>query len=187
MADSTTQIIAGVITGLLSGGTSAVTTFLTVFRDIKKKITSLEEKVGDSELKTGIYNILAVFEEHLKKIRREMDLWEDDPPPWAKRMVARSKYQSADDLVFEESTARAMKDVRDRFKRLEEELETFANRLKDQGDWVSRSEYSEDSKARAEEMAKVREQLAMANGLLRGVMTTMGYINAEPEPKPKEQ
>ena len=180
MADLT-KAIEGVVTLLVTTGAGAASTWLAVFRETRKKITALEERLGVSEpTKTGVFLAISLVEESIKKLRREVDLWEDDPPAWAKRLVARSRTQSANDQAFEEQTTRSLKDVRDRFKRLEEDVEDLATKLHDREDIVSREEYVQDSKLRAEEMVKVREQLAMANGLLRGVMAAMGYIDAEP-------
>ena len=48
--------------------------------------------------------------------------------------------------------------------------------------FISRDEYEEDSRRRAVETAKIRENLASANSFLRGVMSALGYIDPEPKP-----
>lgn len=185
MADLT-KVIEGVATVVLAGASS----WLAYYAKTRKAIKDLEEKVGSIEpTPTGLFLTVAQVEENSKRVRRELNLWEDDPPAWAKRMVARSRTQSANDVAFEEQTARSMKEVRDRFRQLEEDVEDLAARIKDRDEdrdeGVTRDEYIQDSKLRAEEMVKVREQLAMANGLLRGVMAAMGYDTEPRHPGPE--
>lgn len=191
------KIIESVVGGLLTGGMSAATTFLTVFKDIKKRVTSLEDRLGTADPKTGIYLAISFVEDGTKQLRRRVDGWEDDPPEWAKRLLARARTTSSNDLsgqiAFEERVDRNMKEFRDRLKRVEDDLEEKITRIEKEverrvslkggaGHGVTREEYVKDSQSRAEEMVKVREQLATANGLLRGVMTAMGYIDSD---KPK--
>jgi hypothetical protein len=195
MADLT-HVIESVVGGLLTGGTSAVTTFLTVVKDTKKRLALLEEKVGTVDPKTGIYLALSLVEDTTKKLRREVDSWEDDPPDWAKRLLARTRMSSSNDLSgqiqFEDRMDRNMKEFRDRLKRVEDDIEAKIERIEHEvetqlpgqshGRVVSRDEYVKDSQQRAEEMLKIREQLATANGLLRGVLSALGYIDTD---KPK--
>lgn len=200
MAD-VTKVIEGVVTGLLTGGTSALTTFLAVFKDIKKRITALENAVGQTDPKTGLHLALSYVEDTTKRLRREMDSWEDDPPQWAMRLLARARSNSSTDLSgqvqFEEHINRTVKIISDRLKRVEDRFEEEIETLKRDSErristhvaddlHLTRDEYIQDSRQRAAEIAKLREQLATANGLLRGVMTTLGYIDADKPPsKPK--
>lgn len=195
MAD-VSKIIESVVGGLLTGGMSAATTFLTVFKDIKKRVTSLEERLGTADPKTGVYLALSFVEDGTKQLRRKVDGWEDDPPDWAKRLLARSRSTSSNDLsgqiAFEERVDRNMKEYRDRLKRVEDDIEAKIERIerevekrmsaKGTSHGVTREEYVKDSQTRAEEVIKIREQLATANGLLRGVMSALGYIDTD---KPK--
>ena len=58
MAD-TVPLIQTILSGLISGGGSAVTAFAAVFRDIKKRLSTLEKQVGndgaDQNPKTGLF------------------------------------------------------------------------------------------------------------------------------------
>lgn len=192
MADLS-KLIETVVSGVVSGGASALTAILAVLRDFRNRLQTLEAKVGTAEPKTGLYLALSLIEEPVKKMRREMDAWEDDPPDWAKRLLAKARTNSSTDLSgqihFEDRVDRTLKEFRERIKRIEDQVESELARLerevgKQQADTklVTREEYLRDSQQRAEEMHKVREQLATANGLLRGVMSALGYIDTD---KPK--
>ena len=81
-----------------------------------------------------------------------------------------------------------LKGFKDSLKRLEEDLERREEKLQDEiaksspefRTFVSRDEYEEDSKRRAAEIRKIQENLKSANGFLRGVMATLGYIDPAP-------
>jgi Mg2+ and Co2+ transporter CorA len=186
------KIAESVASGLLTGGASVITTVFAVFQDIKKRVTNLEEKLGTAEPKTGVYLALSLIEESTKKLRKEIEGWEDDPPSWAKRLLSRARSSSSNDLSgqldFENRIDRSLKEFRDRLKRLEDHLEERVDQIErdvdrrtlavEPGeDFIAREEYVKDSQHRAEEMIKTREQLAGVNGLLRGVMAALGYID----------
>ena len=58
--------------------------------------------------------------------------------------------------------------------RLEEQIDGLRSSLQNH---IGRGEYERDSRKRSEELSKIREQLAASNGLLRGVMTALGYVD----------
>jgi hypothetical protein len=200
MAD-VSKTIEGILSGLASGGLTAFGTFWPVVRDFRKRLALLEERVGTSDPKTGLYLTISLAEESLKKIRRDIDAWEDDPPSWAKRLFARSRAASTTDLTgqiaFEDQIGRVLKELRERTNRLEDEIIELHKARRDDDNIVTRDEYVRDSQMRAEEMLKVvprdeyvrdsqmraeemlkvREHLATANGLLRGVLSALGFTD----------
>ena len=187
MADLS-KLFESVISGLLTGGMSAFTTFLAVMHDAKKRIGLIEGRIGTPEPPTGLYLLISETEDLARRVKRQIDDWEDDPPDWAKRLLSRSRATSSSDLsgqlVFEERVDRTLRELRDRLKRLEDDTEERVERVEkkvvDTPDTlVGRDEYLEDSLKRAEEISKIREQLAAVNGLLRGVMSALGYIEAD--------
>lgn len=195
MADLT-KIIETVVSGVLAGGASAGTTLFAFARDIKKRLTDLEAKIGSSEdPKTGLYHSLWAVEEMLKRLKRDVENWDDDPPEWAKRLVSRTRSSSAMGLdhmlEVEQRLDQKIRTFNDRIKGYEDELEEVIRRVRtleedeapNIGKLLTREEYEKDSRAKAEEVLKVRESLATANGLLRGVMAAMGYLDEKKDPR----
>lgn len=187
MSDSWT-ILQTIISGALTGGASATTTFLAVFKDIKKRLTDLEAKVGTAEPKTGLFQALEALAEQVRRLRREIDGWHDDPPDWARGPARRGTSINMEVVhEIEERMEQRLKSFAAAMKRLEDDLERREKRMEDGLErstpgvrtFISRDEYEADSKQRAIEVAKIRENLASANSFLRGVMSALGYIGAE--------
>ncbi len=180
MADAT--LIQTILSGIVTGGGSAVTAFAAVFRDIKKRLKALEDAVGndaaDGDPKTGLFLLVERLDEIARKVKREVDSWEEDPPEWLLRLVNRAARSSSVNLEHQSELERL---IDQRFRanannitRLDEQLEALQSRLTD---FIGRGEYATDARHRSEELSSIREQLATANGLLRGIMTAMGYID----------
>lgn len=170
MAD-TTDLIKTVVSGVITGGTSAATTFLTVFRAVKKQVADLEEKVGSStDPKTGLYLTVSTVEDNLRRLRRELTEWDDQPPDWAKRLVQRAKVSSANDLNT----------IVDIESRVDARLRSFQDRLtvvengQKKTTAMTREEFLEDSARRAREVGEIREEIAAVNGLLKGILVALG-------------
>ena len=191
-----TSLVQSVVTGLIAGGATAATTVGASWRDFKKRLTSLEERVGhagsSTEAKTGFFLALHNLEaslrgplteltERFNKFRREVDGWADDPPDWAHRLV-RTKTGSSTNLEFftelEGRLDARVKSLAERIKRLEENLEEHLRKVK-RDELITLDEYQADSRKRSEEIAKIRENLSTTNAFLKGVMAAMGYIDHE--------
>lgn len=198
MADPT-SIIQSVISGVLTGGASAGTALLAVFKDIKKRLAEVEAKVGSDKAdpKTGIYYSLEVLNDSVRRLRRDIDGWRDDPPDWLVRLVQSAARRSSVSMEhqheLEQRVEQRLRAFAQTLKRLEEDLDAREQRLEDAVErsnpgarvFVTREEYENDSLRRAAEMSKVRENLASSNVWLRGVLTALGYIDSEPTPTPK--
>lgn len=193
MADIS-KYIEPIVSGILAGGASGVSSVLAFAKDLKKRLTELETKLGQSEEpKTGIFLALWTVEESLKRLKRQIEGWEDDPPEWAKRLVSRSRSNSTmslDQIVEVENRIDGkIRTFNERIKTYQDNIENLASRLRkleaaleedekpDSGKLITRAEYERDSKVRTEELLKIRESLASANGLLRGVMAAFGYLD----------
>lgn len=168
MSDSS-DILRTVISGLITGGTSAATTFLTVFRNVKKQVADLEEKLGSSvDPKTGLFLQIQTVEDTLRRLKREIDEWDDHPPEWAKQLVNRAKVKASNDL----ST------VVDIESRVDARLRSFQDRLssveKDRPKGPTREEFLEESREHQLEMSEIREEMATINGLLKGILVALG-------------
>ena len=182
-----------VITGILTGGAGALTSLLGGFRTLQKELADLEEAVGKTEPnKSGLHLAVSLIEESMKRLRRDIESWEDQPPRWAERLIARARGGSQSDLTsqiqFEERVATTLRSYNDRLGRVQDDLAEVLQQMKDiklPDDYLSRDEYLSDSRQRAEDMIRVREQIATANGLLRGVMSAMGMIDPERSERPK--
>jgi gas vesicle protein len=194
MAEPSSDIATQIIAGILTGGAGAATSLLGVFRKTKERLKKLEEAVGSEDpVKTGLFLTISALEDTVKKLKREVESWEDDPPKWAERLLARARQNSSSDLTvqaqFEERVERMLRSYNERLSRAEDNLDSKIRRIEQDverdlaeeptGKLLTREEYLRDSRMRADEMIKLREQLATVNGLLRGVMTALGIIDAE--------
>lgn len=194
MADLS-AIVETIVSGLAGGAASGATSILAWARDIRKRLATLEEKVGSStDPKTGLHQSVVLLEELLKRLKRDIEGWEDDPPEWAKRLVSRTRATSSmglDHLLEVETRLdQKIRTFNERVKSVEEELDDATTKLKrieaDFADFnrlLTREEYERDAKAKSEEILRIRESLATANGLLRGVMAAMGIVD-EPKKDP---
>lgn len=179
---SDAPLLQTIISGVISGGASAGTAFAAVFRDIKKRLKALEEKVGDDgadgDPKTGLFLVVERLDEIARKVKKEVDSWEEDPPEWLLRLINRAARSSSVNLENHAELERLI-EQRARInaqaiRALEERLDGLQKTL---DNYVERAEYEHDARTRSEELSSIREQLATANGLLRGIMTAMGYID----------
>lgn len=176
------SLIQTILSGVLSGGGSAVTAFAAVFREIRKRLDKLEAQIGkdgaEGEPKTGLFLLVERLDEIARKVKKEVDSWEEDPPEWLLRLINRAARSSSVNLEhfgeLERIIDQRFKTNRDNISRLEEKLEVIERRF---DDFISTADYEKDARQRSEELASIREQLATANGLLRGIMTAMGYID----------
>ncbi len=179
MADST-SLITSLISGLITGGTSMLTTVMAVFRDLRKRVTILEDRLGKSDMdsKSGLFLEVSQLADALRKLRKEIDSWSDSPPSWANRL-RRSSSASLDLEILQDYENRfeaRSKTLLDRVKRIEEALEEHEKKSR-VANFITKSEYEEDSRHRAEEIAKIQASLSSANGFLRGVMSALGYLD----------
>jgi hypothetical protein len=181
----TTQIVSGVLTG----GAGAVTSLLGGFRNLKTKVSVLEEAVGKLDPRSGLFQAVWVVEDSLKKLKRDIDGWEDTPPNWATRLLSRARGGSSNDITsqlqFEERFTQSLRTFNERLSRFQDETEEALRRLAQDTstlsdtEYVSKEEYTKDSRIRAEDMTRVRENIATTNGLLRGVMASLDMIDID--------
>lgn len=137
--------------------------------------------------------------EHLKDdvyaFRRRVDSWDADPPDWATRLVRRQTSGSFIDLdAFENRLDDRLRRFDQRLKtmesfveRLQEERKRASMRIRQQEDlsrkFVTKEEYEADDDKRVRDIVAVKENLATANGLIRGLMATMGLIDSDKDGK----
>jgi chromosome segregation ATPase len=188
-------VLQGVASGLLTGGASAGTTFLAVFKDIKRRLTDLEKRLGDidEEPPTGLFGTVDQLTKSLRSLRNEIDSWRDSPPDWLVRIAVRATsrgstttehWREFEDGInqrlnsFKQTLKRLEDDLNERERRLEEEIERQSSPSLLDSAYVLREEYEADSLRRADEMTKVRDNLRSANSFLRGMMAAMGYLDA---------
>ena len=167
-----TDLARAITSGLITGGSAALTTFLTVFRGVRKQVTEIEEKLGSStDPKTGLHLTVATLEDSLRRLKRDIDGWEDHPPDWARRLIQRAKVNTSSDLntvVDIESRMDA------RIRSFQERLTLLETGSSHAPSGISREEYLEDAKRRVQEISEIREQMAAINGLLKGILVALG-------------
>jgi chromosome segregation ATPase len=189
---ASTTLIETIVSGALTGGAGAATTLLAFFRDVRKRLETIEKVVGGPgsavEPKTGFHFVLSQVDDTIKrldeavrKLRRDIDGWEDDPPEWAVRLVNRRATASFTSETMQEEIAQKFRLMERRLNQLEEDLDRL---LKEDSNYVERSLYDLDSRKRNEELRKIQDNLNTANGFLRGVMTALGYLEGSTPPPP---
>ncbi len=179
MADSSTLV--AIISGLVSGGSSAATTFMAAFQSIRKRLKDLEDSLGSNEdPKTGLHLVVERLDETVRKVKREIDSWQDEPPDWMIRLVNRAARGGSINTEFHRELEQRVESMyranTASLRRVQEDLDALRKTL---DNYIERAEYEKDARARSDELSKVREQLATSNGLLRGVMSALGYIDPE--------
>ena len=200
------QLVQMVVSGVVTGGAGAATTVLAFFREIRGRIEKLEKMVGSAgsavDPKTGLFLItdqlstqVRGLEESLKKFRRDVDAWEDDPPEWLARVLTRRTGLSSFSLdEIEQHFEARLKAATDKLKRLEEAISDTQDQVSrlqtemshDMETLVQSKDYEEDSRRRADEIRRIQENLHTANGFLRGVMAALGYTEP-PSAMPSEE
>ena len=194
-----TEIIGSLTTGLLSGGATALTTLMGVFRDLRKRIRILEEFVGHPDslgnLPTGlhlrVYNIvrrLTEIEDLLRKMQKDLEDLEDEPPDWVVSMVNRARTASSTNMElqqdFENRIEGRLRSLRDRFTReiedLQRELQDIREDFRNLDNvYLQKDVYTKDSQRRSVEISRIKENLASVNGLMRGILAAMGIIDSD--------
>jgi chromosome segregation ATPase len=198
MADLT-SILEGLASGVLSGGTAALTTVLGVFRDMRKRLKAMEETLGGPPTVTsgasGLYlalqnlsDRLEKAEETAKRLQKDLEAMEDEPPDWVVRMVSRSRNSTSVNMEvqqeFENRMESRLRTIQDRIMReiedVQKDLDSVKKELRDLSDhYVPTDVYLQDSRRRADELSGIKESLAAANGLLRGVLGALGLIGPD--------
>jgi two-component sensor histidine kinase len=186
-------LLQTIVSGILSGGGSAGAAFAAVFRDIKKRLKALEEKLGDDgadgDPKTGLFLLVERLDEIARKLKKEIETWEEDPPEWLLRLINRAARSNSINLEhhaeLERFVEQKFRTASNEIRRIEEQLENVSRQL----DMATkrfdedRTHFDRDTRERVQEMGVIREQLGTVNGLLRGIMTAMGYIETKTTPK----
>lgn len=178
MSDLVVQIVSSV----LSGGASAATAFAAVFRSIERRLKAVETSVGDPEdPQTGLHLSLDRQEEALRKLRREIERWPDEPPEWMIRVIRRTVGTNSFGFGDEHVLEQRFKALSSSLQRLEKDLSTLDKDVTSVADtmgaYVKKADYDRDVLERSKELAGLREQIATSNGLLRGIMSALGYLN----------
>jgi len=182
------KIAEAVASGLLTGGASSLATVLATFRDIRKRITAIEEHVGQPAVNTtpatGLFHRVDILDVVISRLQKEIASWEDDPPGWVTRLVARAgRGTSVNMEVQQEFEERIV----NRLRSFQERMDRWDDRARDSwtdDKYINRVDYESDAKLRTAESMQLRENLATVNGLLRGVMTAMGVIDKSDDNPP---
>ncbi len=173
----TSEIIKNVVTGLLAGGASAGTTFFATQGNLRRRLEAVETQLGTStDPKTGIFLAISNIEELVRRLRKDLDDFEDSPPAWVTRLMSRSRTQSGMNLEIVETLEDKIRTNAERVKRFEDTADAR---------FISRTEYDNDDRERAKEVAKLREELLTTNGLLRGVVAMLGVELPETKRLPR--
>jgi chromosome segregation ATPase len=188
------HVLEQVASGLLSGSMAALTTVFGTFRDMRKRIKELEEQIGQAPPNaSGIHRDVEVVEVRLRKLAEDIERlqkgfesWEDEPPEWVTKMVLRARsstsvnmevqqeFEARMELRFRSLQDRIMRELEDTRKAVDD-LKKETRDLSDM--YVTRDNYLQDIHKRTEELSRIREDLAAANGLLGGIMGAMGLIS----------
>jgi len=164
MSEPVYQLLTSLGSGLLTGGISAATAVLAFFRDIKKRIKVVEERIGSStDPKSGLFLQIAELETTFANMRREISSWESVAPEWVLRTVRRMSSLDLDALTR----------VREQLTQVERNIDRATNQVTR---CVDKDEYHADSARRSEEISKLREDMAEISGTLQGIGKTLDVL-----------
>lgn len=170
------SMIDTVLAAVISGGGTAVSTILAFFRDVKKRIDAIEQRLGSVEEKKGLAYAIFVMEDGLnvaRRLRQEVDGWHNAPPEWAIQLLGRRRSPSL--VNFE--------DFNDKFRAIErriKDLEEYQGRLEKQvSKCVTDKEFDTADKERADEIATIKNTVFEVKGLLQGLQSALGLFKGK--------
>lgn len=178
-----TEIVSPLASGLLTGGASAITTILAAFKDIRKRMSVIEERVGapaDTLNEAhGLFKTVELLNKGMAALRAKMEDWEHEPPEWLSRAISRARNSSSVNLEIQQEFEDRIRTLLDRIGRLEAKVseQRSDGHQQDMGRYVLLDDYEADARKRADEVIQIRENIASVNGLLRGVMAAIGIID----------
>lgn len=193
MSTNWNTLIEGIVSGVLTGGASAATTVLTLFRDLRKRTASIEEKLGSAiDPKTGLHLSIANVEDSYRKLRKQIDSWDEEPPTWAVRLmnrrVASTSFSMEHISEVEQRLENKLRLLDGRLDTLETDLNKHRREHNDlDTEFVTVESYDADSRKRAAEMAEMQRNLASSNGFLRGVMASLGHLDSDDDDEPRKR
>jgi enamine deaminase RidA (YjgF/YER057c/UK114 family) len=117
------------------------------------------------------------LDELVRKLKREIEHWQDEPPEWIIRTIRRTLATNSNLGLHPEQehlVDQRFKSLAQALSRLEHDVEALGETMTD---YVKRHDYDKDLLDRSEELSAIREQIATSNGLLRGIMSALGYID----------
>ena len=180
------EIAQTVLSGALTGSASSITAVLAIFRDLKHKLAAFEERLGIPS--TGLAKATGLhlkieevgdkcrsLQETLGKQQKAIEDWEENPPDWVFRTRNRASVNMEVQQEFENRIEGRFRNLQERVSRSIDDVETIRRRLDER--YVMIDDYEKDSKKRSEDIAQLRENLASANGLLKGMLMAVGVID----------
>lgn len=164
------------LTAALSGGGSAATAIIAFFRDIKGRLTKIEDKIGSLEGRSGLIYAVNQLELGITALRSDLNGLSQHPPEWLVALVQRIARRSpvfGDPVDFADFDVQTVKSLARRLKDLEEKQEDLARKV---AKCVSEEDFDDADRARAEDIATIRTTIAEVNGLLKGLQSALGLI-----------
>lgn len=160
-AMSWNSILETVVPAVVSGGGTAVSAFAAFFRETRKRVEKLEERLGSIEAKAGVTYSIHLVETALQDLRERLDSQVKETPRW--RMPSYSGIEVDDRLrEFE----RRLKDLESNYERMEKQVRKF----------ITEDDFEEADRQRAAEIAGVKNTLAEIRGLLQGLQSALGLL-----------
>jgi hypothetical protein len=184
-----TKIVESLASGLLTGGATALATVFATFRDIRNRLAILEERLGspphNTAPATGLHHVVSTLDATVARMRREIDSWEDDPPAWLTRLVARAGRSGSVNMEIQQEYEER---INSRLRSFQERIDRMDDRLREEPRaGISRAEIETEQKRILEEVAMLREAQAATNLLLRGVLSAMDIIDTKETARPPKR
>jgi hypothetical protein len=184
-----TKIVESLASGLLTGGATALATVFATFRDIRNRLAILEERLGspphNTAPATGLFHTVGILDTTLARLRKEIDSWEDDPPAWLTRLVARAGRSGTVNMEIQQEYEERLNS---RLRSFQERIDRMDDRLREEPRaGISRAEVDAEQKRILEEVAMLRDAQAATNMLLRGVLTAMDIIDNKETARPPKR
>jgi predicted nucleic acid-binding Zn-ribbon protein len=171
---SATSLAEAVVSGVLTGGATAATTIWGFFKTTKERLEKLEAAVGKTDPRSGLMLAVQLVNEAVSRLQDRIERFEDrlkKQEDWGNVGIIRTPMPFDPHLVNPEADGRIrdalrrVGDLEDNVKRLERRIESWSGDL------------DKLDERRAQELGKLREEMASINGLLRGLMAAMDFDN----------
>lgn len=156
-------ILETVVPAVVSGGGTAVSAFAAFFRETKKRVEKLEERLGSIETKAGLVYSIHLVEIAIQDLKERIEAQPKESPRW--RMPSFSGVDVEDRLRTFESR---LKDVEGAVEKLERATRKF----------ISEEDFEDADRQRASEIAGIKNTLSEVRGLLQGLQSALGLLKA---------
>jgi tetrahydromethanopterin S-methyltransferase subunit G len=160
------EILQGVVPSALSGLGTAASAVWAYFREVKKKVDSLEKRLGSTDSKSGLVYQVAQLEWENKEIKSQLE-----GILYPNRGGRINTLTGLEGLLSIDQVVQKVSNLDLRLRDLEEKVSRVEGKLKR---FVTESDFTESDKERAKEISTVKETLSEVRGMLQMLQSALG-------------